>query len=259
MRVELFGLPVDLLSFQETVARAIKAMTTRTRCQHVALNVAKLVDSRGNAELERDIRASDIVSIDGMGIVYALRVAGLRPPHRVTGIDLFETLLAQCAARQLRPFLLGAGPAVLAEAVRVLQHRHPGLQLAGCHHGYFAPEQEEEICALIREAKPHCLFIAMPTPRKERFMHRFRDRLGVPFLMGVGGSLDVIAGQVRRAPSVVQATGFEWLYRLAQEPRRLGWRYLRTNSIFAGMLLRLALSQLSGASGPPPAPTRTVR
>jgi N-acetylglucosaminyldiphosphoundecaprenol N-acetyl-beta-D-mannosaminyltransferase len=245
MRAELFGVPVDALSFDETVQCAITAMETRTCCQHVALNVAKLVNSRHDPELDQDIRQSDIVSIDGMGILFALRLLGVRVPHRVTGIDLFQRLLAECAKRGLRPYLLGATPEVLSDAMAVLKRRYPDLQLAGFHHGYFSLEQEEGICRKIAASNADCLFIAMPTPRKERFMHRFRDRLGVPFLMGVGGSIDVVAGHVQRAPSIVQRVGLEWFYRLAQEPRRLGWRYLWTNTVFLGMLLRYATSRLT--------------
>jgi N-acetylglucosaminyldiphosphoundecaprenol N-acetyl-beta-D-mannosaminyltransferase len=250
MRAKLFGLPVDILSHDETIVRILADIATGQRCQHVALNVAKLINARTNAELENDIRASDIVGIDGMGIVYALRLLGHDVPQRVAGADLFESLIAECAARGLRPFLLGATPAVLAAAERNLQRRHPGLVLAGSHHGYFTAEQEGSVCELIRLSGAHCLFIAMPTPRKERFMHRYRDQLGVPFVMGVGGTLDVAAGLVRRAPALVRRTGLEWAYRLMQEPRRLAGRYLRTNLIFAGLLTRHVLTQLvTGAFG----------
>jgi N-acetylglucosaminyldiphosphoundecaprenol N-acetyl-beta-D-mannosaminyltransferase len=248
MRATLFGLPVDILSHDETVARILADITTGRRCQHVALNVAKLINARTNAELESDIRASDIVGIDGMGIVYALRLLGHRVPERVAGADLFASLIGECAARGLRPFLLGATPAVLAAAERNLRRRHPGLVLAGSHHGYFTAELEASVCDLIRSSGAHCLFIAMPTPRKERFMHRYRDQLGVPFVMGVGGTLDVTAGLVRRAPALVQRTGLEWGYRLMQEPRRLACRYLRTNLIFAGLLTRHALAQLAAGA-----------
>jgi N-acetylglucosaminyldiphosphoundecaprenol N-acetyl-beta-D-mannosaminyltransferase len=117
MRSTLFDVPVDILSREETVRLAVEAMESGHRCQHVALNVAKLVNARSDHELERDIRASDIVGIDGMGIVYALRALGQRVPHRVAGIDLFESLMAQCASRGLRPFLLGATPEVLRDAL----------------------------------------------------------------------------------------------------------------------------------------------
>ncbi|HML06949.1 MAG TPA: WecB/TagA/CpsF family glycosyltransferase [Xanthobacteraceae bacterium] len=248
MRVTLFGLPVDILSYDETVERVLSAIAGGRRCQHVALNVAKLVNARTNAELERDIRASDIVGIDGMGIVYALRLFGHRVPHRVAGADLFESLIAECAARTLRPFLLGATPAVLAAAERKLLQRHPSLVLAGSHHGYFAPDEEAAVCARIRASGAHCLFIAMPTPRKERFMHRHRDGLGVPFVMGVGGTFDVVAGQVRRAPALLQRAGLEWAFRMMQEPRRLAARYLRTNLVFAGLLGRHLLAQFAAGT-----------
>jgi N-acetylglucosaminyldiphosphoundecaprenol N-acetyl-beta-D-mannosaminyltransferase len=238
MRSTLFDVPVDILSREETVRLAVEAMESGHCCQHVALNVAKLVNARSDHELERDIRASDIVGIDGMGIVYALRALGQRVPHRVAGIDLFESLMAQCASRGLRPFLLGATPEVLRDAVEALKSRFPGLRLAGAHHGYFSADQEEAVCAIVRASGAHALFVAMPTPRKERFMNRHRDGLSVPFIMGIGGTLDVLAGHVRRAPTLLQQTGLEWAWRLAQEPRRLAWRYLSTNAIFAGLLLR---------------------
>ena len=248
MRVTLFGLPVDILSYDETIERILAAIADGRRCQHVALNVAKLVNARTDAELDRDIRTSDIVGVDGMGIVYALRLLGHPISQRVAGADLFESFMAECAAHGLRPYLLGATPEVLASAKLKLAERYPNLILAGSHHGYFKPEQEKSVCDLIRASGAHCLFIAMPTPRKERFMARHRDPLGVPFVMGVGGTFDVVAGHVRRAPALVQSFGLEWAYRMMQEPRRLAARYLRTNIIFAVLLAReLLVHLISGA------------
>lgn len=248
MRVTLFGLPVDLLSYDETVERILAAIAAGKRCQHVALNVAKLVNARTNAELDRDIRDSDIVGIDGMGIVYALRLLGHPPCERVAGADLFESLMAECAARGLRPYLLGATPDVLSAAQLKLAERYPDLALAGSHHGYFTAEQEGTVCDQIRGSGADCLFIAMPTPRKERFMARHRDTLGVPFVMGIGGTLDVVAEHVRRAPALAQSLGLEWAYRMMQEPRRLAGRYLRTNLIFAGLIVRALLLQFTGGA-----------
>jgi N-acetylglucosaminyldiphosphoundecaprenol N-acetyl-beta-D-mannosaminyltransferase len=245
MRVTLFGLPVDILSHEETVGRVLSAIAAGERCQHVALNVAKLVNARTNAELDRDIRESDIVGVDGMGIVYALRLLGRPVCPRVAGADLFESLMAECATRGLHPYLLGATPEVLGAARAKLIERYPGLVFAGSHHGYFTPEQEKVVCEQIRASGAHCLFIAMPTPRKERFMARHRDTLGVPFVMGIGGTLDIVAGQVRRAPALVQSLGLEWAYRMMQEPRRLAARYLRTNLIFAALIARALLVQLT--------------
>jgi N-acetylglucosaminyldiphosphoundecaprenol N-acetyl-beta-D-mannosaminyltransferase len=237
MRTHLLGLPVDILTKSETIAIAVRAMRSGLRCQHVALNVAKLVKARRDPELDRDIRDSDVIGIDGMGIAWALRLLGERRATRVAGIDLFESVIAECASEGFRPFLLGASAAVVNDAVRELQRRHPALVIAGSHHGYFSADEERAVCRRIAESSAHCLFVAMPTPRKERFMLRNREQLDVPFVMGIGGSLDVVAGKVRRAPGLVQTLGFEWLYRLAQEPRRLAVRYLRTNAVFAVLLI----------------------
>jgi len=136
----------------------------------------------------------------------------------------------------------------LAAAQLQLSERYPELVFAGSHHGFYLPEQETCVCNLIRNSGAHCLFIAMPTPQKERFMARHRDSLGVPFVMGVGGSLDVIGGRVKRAPVFVQNLGLEWAYRMMQEPRRLAGRYLRTNLIFAALLAREILVQMTSGA-----------
>jgi N-acetylglucosaminyldiphosphoundecaprenol N-acetyl-beta-D-mannosaminyltransferase len=237
MRASLFGCPVDVLTMAETLERARAAMRNRTRLQHVALNVAKLVNIRSDPVLCSDVMGSDIVGIDGMGIVLALRAFGVPVKERVAGIDLFQKILAVCAADGFRPFLLGATPDVLHRAAEVIATEFPTIQVAGLRDGYFGLDQDAQVVEQIMNSKADCLFIAMPTPRKERFLSAYRDRLSVPFIMGVGGSFDVIAGHVRRAPLIMQSMGLEWLYRVYQEPRRMWWRYAKTNTLFAGILI----------------------
>lgn len=246
MRVNLLGCSVDILTMAETVERAKLAMRERERVQHVALNVAKFVNMRSDSALRADVMGSDVIGIDGMGILLALRLFGVPVTERVAGIDLCWEVLKVCASDGFRPFLLGATPAVLARASDVMAATFPSLQIAGLRDGYFRPEEEGEVVEQIINSKADCLFIAMPTPRKERFLAAYRDRLGVPFIMGVGGSLDVIAGQVRRAPLIMQSMGLEWLYRVYQEPRRMWWRYAKTNTLFAAILLRAMLDQYRG-------------
>lgn len=246
MRVYLFDTPVDILSRKETLDRAVDAMRSGTPCQHVALNVAKLVNSRTDAELRQDVASADIVGIDGMGVAYALRLMGHRVEERVAGVDLFEDLMAICAEQGFRPFLLGATQAVLTATQAELRRRHPTLRFAGCHHGYFKPDDDVAIADAIRESGADCVFVAMPTPRKERFMKAWRSRMGAPFVMGVGGTFDVVSGHVQRAPLIWQRCGMEWAYRMLQEPRRMFWRYARTNAIFAAMLARGLMRRLSG-------------
>ncbi len=235
MRNEYLGTPIDLLTFDQTVARAVEAMRKRELTQHVAMNVAKLVKMRRDPELRRDVMASDIIGIDGMGIVWGARALGLPAVERVAGVDLMERLLARCAEEGFRPYFLGARPEVLASAVLESTRRWPNLVFAGWRSGYFRPDDEPEIVRTIRASRADCLFIGMPTPHKERFLHRYRSMMGVPFIMGVGG-LDVLAGYVDRAPAVFQRAGLEWLYRVYQEPRRMWWRYATTNAVYAGLL-----------------------
>jgi N-acetylglucosaminyldiphosphoundecaprenol N-acetyl-beta-D-mannosaminyltransferase len=238
MRANFLGSPIDLLTFDQTIAAAIEAMLTRKQIQHVAINVAKLVKMRRDPELRRDVTESDIIGVDGAGIVWGARALGIKVPERVAGIDLMERLLALCSVQNFRPYLLGTRRSVLEKAVENAHRHWPGLTLAGYRDGYFSESEEHGIVEDIRSTAPDCLFIALPTPRKERFVHRYRDTIGVPFVMGVGGSFDILAGEVSRAPRPMQNAGLEWLYRVYQEPKRMWWRYFSTNAVYAGLIGR---------------------
>jgi N-acetylglucosaminyldiphosphoundecaprenol N-acetyl-beta-D-mannosaminyltransferase len=137
-------------------------------------------------------------------------------------------------------FFLGAKPDVLNKAVDNAVAQNPGLQVVGHHHGYFEDDSDEEraIVDAIRASEAKLLFVGISSPKKELFIERNRERLGVCFVMGVGGTFDVVAGKVLRAPTWMQSAGLEWLFRLMQEPRRMWRRYLETNLRFAWLLMR---------------------
>jgi N-acetylglucosaminyldiphosphoundecaprenol N-acetyl-beta-D-mannosaminyltransferase len=257
MRESFLGCPIDILTMTETVDLARNAMRSRHRLQHVALNVAKFVNMRRDSVLADDIANSDIVSIDGMGIVWGARAVGLPAKVRVTGVDLLNELLAVCAEEGFKPYFLGATTEVAGRAARKVRETHSSIQFAGVRDGYFSPDQEWRVVEGIRASGADCLFIGMPTPRKERFLATYRDELDVPFIMGVGGAFDVLAGQVRRAPARIQRLGLEWLYRVYQEPRRMWWRYAKTNTLFAGILAQalvqhgLQTTPRTGGTAPP--------
>jgi N-acetylglucosaminyldiphosphoundecaprenol N-acetyl-beta-D-mannosaminyltransferase len=238
MRESFLGCPIDILTMTETVDLARAAMRNRQRLQHVALNVAKFVNMRRDPVLAADVANSDVVSIDGMGIVWGARCIGLSAKVRVTGIDLLTELLAVCADEGFKPYFLGATLEISERAAKRVREKYPSIRFAGVRDGYFSADQERQVVDSIRESGADCLFIGMPTPRKERFLATYRDELNVPFIMGVGGSLDILAGQVRRAPARMQQLGLEWLYRVYQEPGRMWWRYAKTNTLFAGILAR---------------------
>lgn len=236
--VRLFGCDVAALTLEATVAAAAQSVERRQVCQQLSINAAKVVELRSDPEVQRAVREACLISADGMAVVWAAKLLGRPLPGRVPGIDLMYALLQLAAERGWRPYFLGARQEILERAVTNLRARFPGLQVAGMHHGYFAAGDEARIVEAIAASRADLLFVAMSTPHKERFLSRYKHALGVPYQMGVGGSLDVAAGLTRRAPVWMQRAGFEWFYRFAQEPRRLWRRYLVNNARFAGIVAR---------------------
>jgi N-acetylglucosaminyldiphosphoundecaprenol N-acetyl-beta-D-mannosaminyltransferase len=217
----------------ETVDRVGAAVARRQTCQHVAINAAKLVKFQHDPSLRDAILGCELITADGQAVVWAGRLLGQRLPERVAGIDLMQHLLDAAVLAGHRVFLLGARPEVLARAEQAISRRLPELLVVGRHHGYFAAgKEEDDVVAAIAGAQPDLLFVALETPAKELFLARHRAQLSVPFIMGVGGTFDVLAGVRRRAPASFRRLGLEWLYRLMQDPRRLARRYVVGNSRF---------------------------
>lgn len=237
-RREFLGAPMHALSMAETLGLAEESMRTRQPLLHTVVNVAKLVTMADNAELREDVGGADVINVDGIGVLWGARLLGVDIDERVAGVEVMTEMFALCASKGYRPFLLGAEQQVLDAMVAELARRHPDLVIAGTQHGYFAPEDEADVIAAINASGADCLFVALPTPRKERFLKRYRSELLPSFVMGVGGSFDVYAGKVTRAPALVQQLGLEWLFRVAQEPRRLWRRYYETNTAYAALLWR---------------------
>lgn len=238
MKVELFGCRVDDLSLEETLAAVEARLRAGQPCRHGAVNVDKIVKASRDPALRQALNSCDLLSADGMPVVWAARLLGTPLKARVTGIDLFEALLARAAEQGWRVYFLGARQAVLRDALRVALTRHPALQVAGHRHGYWQPQDEAQVVAQIAAAAPHILFVALDSPRKEHFLARHQAALRVPFAMGVGGSFDVLAGALKRAPVWMQQWGLEWFYRFCQEPQRLFRRYFVDDMAFFALLAR---------------------
>ena len=233
---DLFGIPVSAVTMDRALQLVDEAVASRRRLQVGVVNAAKLVAMRRNDELRADVLSSDVILADGAAVVWASRVLRRPLPERVTGIDLMSGMLARGNDLGYRVYCLGATPEVLERATARISAEYPGVSIAGMHHGYFTLKQEAIVAADIARARPDILLIAMTSPMKERFLARWSRRLEVPVCHGVGGSFDVLAGRVRRAPERWQRLGLEWLYRVKQEPRRLWKRYLATNSAFVLMV-----------------------
>jgi N-acetylglucosaminyldiphosphoundecaprenol N-acetyl-beta-D-mannosaminyltransferase len=240
-RASVLGCSIDRLDMAGMVARIDRIIAERGFAQHAAINAAKIVAMREDGELERIVRGCELVSADGQSIVWASRLLQDPLPTRVAGIDLMQELLALAERRGYRVFILGAKDDVLARAIQRIRERHPKLIVAGARDGYFSDEDAAAVADDVASYRPDIVFVAMPSPRKEYWLGHHGRRLGAPFVMGVGGSVDVLAGHVRRAPVVLQRLGLEWSYRLAQEPRRLFGRYLSTNTRFIAYVAREAV------------------
>jgi N-acetylglucosaminyldiphosphoundecaprenol N-acetyl-beta-D-mannosaminyltransferase len=249
----LFGLPVRAETMDEAVAGIERVILDRgpRPVLHLALNAAKLSQIERDPGFRELVTGFDRIHADGAPIVWASRLLGRPLPERIAGIDLMLQLVERAAQRGLRPYFLGARPEAVEACVARLRKRWPALQVAGLHHGYWSEADaaaEDAVVATVRGSRADLLFVALPTPRKERFLLRHRESLGVPFAMGVGGSFDVIAGIVKRAPVAWQAAGMEWAYRLLQEPSKMWKRYLTTNLHFAWLVAR----EVVRGSGPQP-------
>jgi N-acetylglucosaminyldiphosphoundecaprenol N-acetyl-beta-D-mannosaminyltransferase len=234
----MFGCEIDALTLEETVSEIDRLITRRqSPVQHCVVNAGKVVMMADDERLRRIVAGCELVNADGQAVVWAARLLGKCLPERVAGIDLFQALLSFAAQSDRSVYFLGARREVVVKVVSRAKAEYPTLRIAGHRDGYFSMS-DEGVADEIRDAAPDILFVAMPSPRKEYWLAEYLDRMDLPFAMGVGGSFDVYAGLVRRAPSWMQAWGIEWVFRLIQEPRRMWKRYVFGNARFAALLAR---------------------
>lgn len=237
-RLDVLGCNVDNLTMEETLKVIEGFVASGAPHQHVVVNVDKLVKARSDPDLRRIINHCDLINADGMPVVWASRLLGTPLKERVAGIDLFEVLMARAATKGWRVFLLGAREEVVSKVKSVYEAKYPGLTVAGYRNGYWKDDEVAAVAEQVRAAQADLLFVAISSPKKERFLGRWQAHMKVPFAMGVGGTFDVAAGKVSRAPVWMQRAGFEWFWRVLQEPRRMFKRYFIDDMAFFGMLAR---------------------
>lgn len=231
------GIRVDDITSAETVDRVEQFISEGGSHLMVVTNASKTVLAQRDETLRAIMRQADLVTADGMSVVWASRFLGRPLRERVTGIDTLYALVERAASSGYRVYFLGAKQMVVEEAIRVLEALHPGLIVAGYHDGYF--DQNDEAMALeIATARPDILFVALGSPAQEKWIAKYQGITGAKFCLGVGGAFDHVAGFARRAPEAWQRAGFEWLFRLLSEPRRLWKRYLVGNTKFLWLVLK---------------------
>lgn len=238
-KAEIMGCQVDIVSRDQALEVINDILGEGKPCQVITLNAEILYQARHSPALRKLINSARLVTPDGIGIVWGGRQLGYNFPERVTGIDLMSAVCRNAALHGWKVFLLGAAPGVAQKAAQELSIRFPGLNICGTHHGYFKPDENQQIIEIIREASPSILFVALGAPKQEFWINEFKEQLQVPLSIGVGGSFDVVSGLKKRAPSIFIRLNLEWLYRLFDEPSR--WKRQLALPRFAIAILRTRL------------------
>ncbi|QHW29913.1 WecB/TagA/CpsF family glycosyltransferase [Paenibacillus rhizovicinus] len=221
---KIMGIPVPKLTMAETVARVQAVIQAKKQKLYhiVTLNPEIAMSCQQDQELRGIIDEADLLTADGIGIVMVSRMRRNPLPERVTGCDLLFELLEAGNRRQWSFYLLGGSEETNKRAAEVMQAQYPRAVVAGRQHGFFDPSEDERIAADITAKRPDVLVVALGAPKAERWIHAYKDRLDASIAVGVGGSLDIVAGTVKRAPRIWQRLHAEWLFRLINQPSR--WR-----------------------------------
>ena len=240
--IAVLGLPLDHVTLDQAVSRIEQMIVEQGTHQVATANLDFWIKSNADSHLHRIIAGCDLVVADGMPLVWASRLLGAPLPERVTGIDIVPRLMELSSTRGYRIFLLGGGPRVAERTRALFETRFPGVQICGT----FSPPVSElknmdhsEIIDKVRAAQPDILLVGFGNPKQEKWIWMHRRQMGVPVCIGIGGSMDLLVGDRKRAPRWMQLSGLEWLGRLSQEPTRLAPRYAQD---FWGLVSRLPLA-----------------
>ena len=225
-RVPLLGLNLDRLDVDQVLGWAENRVQEGRPGHVVTANIRFMSVAMQDRSFASIINGADLAVTDGMPLIWLSKLLGAPIPERITGPDLILSLAKLAAEKGYSVYLMGAAPGVAEDAATLLCAMYPGLKIAGTHPGYFDEDEELEMVYTIRRCRPQFLFVALGCPKQEFWIHRWKHELDVPVCIGVGGTLDILTGRLKRAPTWVQRTGLEWLYRLQQEPRRLWRRYV---------------------------------
>lgn len=221
-RITILGVPVDLID-KETAMQRFKTLFSEPELTAVYTPNSEIVESASHdPELKKLISSAEIIIPDGIGLVYASKIVGHPLKERVTGIDFLESIIAYLEQNGKSVYFFGSKPGVAERAAEKIREKYPALIVAGTHDGYFKPEEEPAIVEEINRSGADFLCVALGAPKQEKFIYDHKTELNAHGAIGVGGSLDVWSGDLKRAPEFYQKHGLEWLYRLLQQPSRAG-------------------------------------
>jgi len=242
-RITILNTKIDNLSMHQTLQCIENSILQNKKLHHVVVNAGKMVAMQRDLKLRQSVNSCDLINADGQAVVWASRILGQPLKERVAGIDLMENLVELAYNKNFKIFFFGAKEEVVSSVVKKYKIKYSKDIIAGYRNGYFNKEDEGHIAQQISDSGADILFVAISSPTKENFLYDNKETLrGVNFIMGVGGSFDVVSGLVKRAPLWMQKIGMEWFYRFAQEPKRMWKRYLIGNIKFIWMVFKSRLS-----------------
>lgn len=219
-RIEVLNVKVDVVTMKEAVSHVEGFIAQKKPHLVVTPNAEMIMMANQDQHFAQIINHADLVIPDGAGVVWAARYNGDPMPERVAGYDLVQNLLVEAAKKKYRIYMLGGAPGIVDKAKENAVKRYSGLQIVGTRHGFFTKQEEPEIINNIIKCQPDILLVALGVPRQEKWLVEFMDQIKAPVAIGVGGTFDVMAGVVQRAPLWMQNLNLEWLYRLLSEPKR---------------------------------------
>ena len=219
-RLEILGVGIDKVTSQQALDNIADFIASGQPHQIVTANAEIIYQASKNEKMRNIINNAQMVTADGSGVVWASRQLGEPLEQRVTGIDLVNSICERSAQDKWKIYILGSAPGVAATAAMNIRDKFPGCNIVGTHHGYFNAKEEKQILAELEQLKPDVLFVALGAPKQEYWIADHLADLGIPVGMGIGGSMDVLSGNVKRAPKWMQKMSLEWLYRLLIQPTR---------------------------------------
>lgn len=245
-QINILNTRIHNLSMSETLQQVNETISEGGQIHHVVVNAGKIVAMQDDLQLRQSVNESDLINADGQAVVWASKILGRPLKERVAGIDLMVDLVKLAAKKHYKIFFFGAKEEVVKAVVERYSNEYSNDIIAGYRNGYFKKEEEQDIAREIANSGANILFVAISSPTKENFLYENKALLkNVNFVMGVGGSFDVVSGKVKRAPEWMQKTGLEWFYRFIQEPKRMWKRYLIGNSKFIYLVFKDFLTKSS--------------
>ena len=230
-RIKILGINIDPLTMAETVEKVDRIIIEKSPLHLMGVNADKINQCHSDEVIKKIVNESGIINADGASVVLAGRFLGQSIPERVAGIDLMQELLNLSNRKGYSVYFLGAKEEVLQDMLSIFKETYPQLEVVGFRNGYFTENDEEAIQEDIRVKNPDLVFVGITSPKKEYLIQKFLDNGLQAVFMGVGGSFDVLSGHIKRAPLWMQKSHLEWLFRVANEPKRLFKRYFVGNEI----------------------------